>query len=116
MASVKYNKPPPALSACKSYTDWKKLVNIWKGLSGLEQPSLAPALVLSLEGEAQEAALEVSSEDLAKDTGVASVIAKLDKIYAKDVLSEKYNALEAFESYKRPSNLPVRKFLVEFEK
>ena len=116
MASVKYNKPPPALSACKSYTDWKKLVNIWKGLSGLEANSLAPALVLSLEGEAQEAALEVSSEDLAKDTGIDSVIAKLDKIYAKDVLSEKYNALEAFESYKRPSNLSVRKFLVEFEK
>ena len=116
MATAQYNKPPPALSSCKSYTDWKKLINIWKGLSGFEAASLGPALVLSLEGEAQEAALEVSADDLAKNTGVESVLAKLDKIYAKDVLSEKYNALEAFETYKRPSSLAVRKFLVEFEK
>ena len=39
----------------------------------------------------------------------------MDSIYLKDELSEKFRALEAFESYRRPSTLAIRDFLIEFE-
>ena len=38
------------------------------------------------------------------------------KIYKKDELSEKYNALESFETYKRPSSTSICDFLTEFDK
>ena len=116
MASANYNKPPPAISSCKSYTDWKKLINIWKSLTSLDTPKQGPALVLSLEGEAQEAALEIPSADLTAEEGIETILNRLDTLYAKYQLSEKYNALEAFETYRRPNNLPIRNFLIEFEK
>ena len=44
-----------------------------------------------------------------------TLIKRLDSIYLKDELSEKFRALEAFESYRRPSTLAIRDFLIEFE-
>ena len=59
--SVSYNKAPPLLSQCKNYEDWKKLMNIWTKLTTLDKKKQGPALVLALDGKAQEAALELSS-------------------------------------------------------
>ena len=44
------------------------------------------------------------------------IITRLNKIYKKDKLTQKYNALEAFELYKRKSTTSIRYFLTEFEK
>ena len=86
-------KNPPKLSVSKSYDDWVKLVEIWRDFTSVEKPKQALAVVLSLEGKAQEAALEIPKEDLAKDNGVDLVITRLDKIYKKDTLSEKFSSL-----------------------
>ena len=48
--------------------------------------------MLSLEGEPQGAVLELNIIS-AKD-GVDKIIARLNKIYKKDELTQKYNALE----------------------
>ena len=48
--------------------------------------------------------------------GVSKIIERLNKIYKKDELSQKYNALEAFETYKRKGNTSICDFLTEFEK
>ena len=111
-----FNKCPPLLSKSKSYKDWLKLIEIWRTFSTLEPEKQGPAIVLSLEGEAQEAILELDTATLVKKDGVDKIIARLNKIYKKDELCEKYNALESFETYKRPSNTSIRDFLTEFEK
>ena len=111
-----YNKAPPALKNCKSYLDWKKLINIWAKVTSLDATKQASAIVLSLEGEAQEAALEIEDTKLSSATGLKEITERLDKIYLKDALAEKYNALENFESYRRPSSTSIREFLVEFDK
>ena len=99
--AMSYNKAPPLLSQCKNYEDWKKLMTIWKELTSLDKKKQGPALVLALDGEAQEAALELSSADISSEEGVTKIIERLDRIYAKDKLTEKFDAIEKFESYKR---------------
>ena len=116
MATASYNKAPPLLSSCKTYADWKKLINIWTELTSLEKKKQGPALVLTLDGKAQEAALELSSTQISAETGVATILERLDKIYEKDKLTEKYNAIEKFETYRRPNETSIREFLIEFDK
>ena len=110
------NKSPPLLKNCKTYEDWLKLLDIWCMFTSLEPEKQGPPIVLTLEGEAQDAVLELSTSVIIQKDGVKRIIDKLDNIYKKDELSEKYNALEAFEGYKRIANITMREFLTEFEK
>ena len=80
------HKSPPILDVSKNYDDWKKLLKIWQQLTSLDSSKQGPAVVLTLEGEAQQAALEISSEDLSSNTGVNKIIERLDTIYKKDEL------------------------------
>ena len=73
-------------------------------------------MVLSLEGKAQELALELSSADITADDGANNVIKKLDTMYKKDALVEKFCDIEAYETYKRPSDTNMKDFIIEFEK
>ena len=89
---------------------------LWQTFTTLDKAKQGPALVLSLDGKAQEAALELDSKDISGEDGVKTVLHKLDKIYEKDKLIEKYNAIEKFETYRRPKETSIRDFLAEFDK
>ena len=110
------NKSPPSPSNSKSYTDWLKLIEIWRKFTSLEPEKQGPAIVLSLEGEAQDAILELDTNDITDKDGVDKVIKRLNHLYKKGELTEKYNALESFETYKQKSNTSIHDFLTEFEK
>ena len=110
------DKNPPLLSASKSYDDWIKLINIWKDFTSLEKPKQALAIALSLEDKAQDVALQIPRDQLAQENGVELIIQRLDKIFKKDELSQKFNSLEAFESYRRPENTSIGDFITGFEK
>ena len=71
---------------------------------------------MSLVGEPQDAVLELNSDIIPEKDDVDKIIARLNKIYKKDELTEKYDALEIFEKYKRQDNTTIRNFLTEFEK
>ena len=71
---------------------------------------------MSLVGEPQDAVLELNSDSIPEKDDVDKIIARLNKIYKKDELTEKYDALEIFEKYKRQDNTTIRNFLTEFEK
>ena len=111
-----YNKAPPKLSTCKSYNDWVKLINIWLALTPLEKSKQGPALVLSLEGKAQEVALQLNSNEISDEAGAQNIITKLNSLYKKDALIEKFNDVESYETYKRPSGSSMKNFIIEFEK
>ena len=116
MATATYNATPPSLSSCNNnYRAWKKLIKHWQNLCSLSKPNRASAILLTLSGKALNAALQIPEEDLAKDDGVETLLKQLDTLYIKDELSEKFKALEAFETYRRPSSSSIRDFLIEFE-
>ena len=112
-----YNATPPLLSEYDTkYKDWKRLVKCWSKICGIPKSEQASALLLSLKGKALDAVLQLPEADLDKDTGLDSLLTRLDKLYVKDELSEQFSALESFETYKRPSSTTIRDFLQEFDK
>ena len=93
-----------------------RLGNNTRKFTSLEPKQQGPAIVLSLEGEAQDAILELNTNDITDTDGVNKTIERLNHLYKKDELTGKYNSLESFETYKRNSNTSIHDFLTEFEK
>ena len=60
------NKFPPLLPKTKSYYDWIQLVEVWRQFITLESKKQDPAIVLTLEGEAQDTVLEVETSGVTK--------------------------------------------------
>ena len=56
-------------------------------------------MYLSLQGKAREAALELDLEDLKKDTGVQTILDRLDKLYLQDINQSAYLAYQKFETF-----------------
>ena len=109
--------PPPFNKSKDDYGKWKKKLSLWQTITEVDKKKQGGLITLRLDDDTQESVLEsVSGEDLAKDTGAASVLAHLDTVFQKDVAVTEMEIYEEFESYKRPENLSIKEFLCEFEK
>ena len=109
-------KTPPAFKSGDDYEKWCKKLTIWQCLTSLEAAKQGPALFLVLEGEAQDAVLELGTEKVTGATGVKEILTCLDKLYLKDKTQSAFEALEAFEGYKRPNDLSMTDFCNEFQR
>ena len=116
MAAKNNIKTPPALREDIPYESWKKEINIWQRFTTLEKRKQALAIFLSLEGKAREVVLEIDIDNLDKDDGVERILTQLDKLYLKDKLQLAYQAYDNFEKFKRPTEMPISEFVVEFER
>ena len=74
------------------------------------------ALMLSLEDEALDAVLEIDESDISKENGVDFIIEHLNRLFKKDPTVIKYQTLEAFMRFERPSNMSIQAYLNEFDK
>ena len=74
------SKGPPLLFKRKSYEDWLKLMKTWRMYTDLTKPRQGPALILSLEGKAQDAALEIHEKEIAKDDGIDTILKELERL------------------------------------
>ena len=72
--------------------------------------------MLSLEDEALNAVLEIDESDISKENGVDFIIERLNRLFKKDSTVIKYQTLEAFMTFKRPSNMSIQAYLNEFDK
>jgi len=114
--SVKGNKSPPLLQKAKSYDDWVKKLKIWVRITCLSPESQGGAVLMSLDGEAEDAVLELSEEELTSPDSITHILNKLDSIFKKNSTLEKFEALDNFESYCRPHHVSINDFIVEFDK
>ena len=69
-----------------------------------------------LEDAAKGAALELDVSVINTNDGLKSIIQQLDKLYLKGKALEKFQALEAFDSYQRKPETSVREHVHNFEK
>lgn len=109
------NKIPPQLSKSKSYSDWVRLVKLWTKFTDLDKGKQGPALVMTLQGKALDSILELSDEQISSEQGVDRIILKLNDLYKKDELNEKFEDLEKFESYKRDPETSMQQFMIDFD-
>ena len=109
-------KTPPAYKTGDDYDKWVKKIRIWKEFTSIEAKKQGPALFLTLEDEAQDAVLELDNDKIKAVDGVEQIITCLDKLFLKDKTQSAFEALEAFEGYKRPKDLSIAEFCNEFER
>ena len=108
------NKTPPAYKTGDDYEKWCKKIRIWRDFTSLEDTKQGPALFLTLEDDAQDAVLELEAEKIKAKDGVEQIITCLDKLYKKDKTQSAFDALEAFEGYKRPkAELPFQRYFLK---
>ena len=109
-------RTPPALREDIPFENWKKEISIWQRFTTLSPRKQALAIFLSLTGKAREAVLELDIDTLNTDDGVDRVLEQLDKLYLKDKLQLAYQAYDNFRKFKRPSEMPIADFVIEFDR
>ena len=72
---------------------------------------------MSLSGKALEAILELDDKiyQISNQDGFKPIVEKLNILYKKDELHEKFQDLEDLESYKRASKTNIQQFLIAFD-
>lgn len=75
---------PPTFDEGKPYESWKNEVGIWTRVTELEKSKQALAVALALSGRARETAMEIPVDDLNADTGMTTLLAKLDDLFLKE--------------------------------
>ena len=97
------------------YLSWKTDLEVWELYTDLEKKKRGPAVYLQLEGKARDAVREFKPEDIGKDTGLKSIMDKLDEVYLKDKNTLSYTAFKEFYEYKRSSGEKYSEFMLKFE-
>ena len=109
-------KAPPPMRDDLPYSDWKHEVQVWKSFVNYEKKKLGPCVFLSLSGSARAAGHEITLEDLSKEDGFETLLAKLDTLYLKDENNSAFEAYEAFEKYQRPGDMDMTAYMIAFER
>ena len=115
MASQKDFKALPSLNKDITYSNWKKELRIWEAFTNLKDEKKGLAIFLTLNGQAREAALEITVEELTAETGVNKLLEVLDELYLKDEVSLAYEAYEAFGKFIRPTSMTINDYIIHFE-
>ena len=109
-------KNPPKLNDGVPYEQWTKELKLWAICCKVDKKEQAPAVVLSLEGRAREAALELEITDLNADDGLDKLVKQLDGLFLKDEHQRMYVAYAEFEKYQRASDMSIDTYISDFER
>ena len=71
-------------------------------------------VLLSLEGKAREAVLELDTAVLNSEDGMKKLYEKLDTLFLEDINQSAFRAYETLENYQRPPGTSLEDFLIEF--
>ena len=109
-------KIPPTLGPETAYDSWKSEIAMWRLVTDLKPEKQALAVVLSLAGQARQKALEISVDDLNKDTGMKTLLEALDKIFLADEVDLAYAAYTRFDQFKKCDEMTMVEYINEYER
>lgn len=108
-------KQPPCFDKETSFDTWKNKIEIWRRVTDLAKNKQALAVSLSLTGKARECAIEISSDELARDEGMTLLIKKLDSVFLKKAEDSAHEAYSKFDGYRKGEEVTMAHFIIEFE-
>lgn len=108
-------KVPPTFEEGKSYESWKNEVNIWTRVTDLDKKKQALAVALALSGRARDTAMETPVDDLNKDTGMGTLLARLDDLFLKEEKDRIYEAYSDFDRINKEANMSMADYIIDFE-
>ena len=106
---------PPLLQRSNLYSDRKKKIEIWDKLTTLEDAKKGAAVLHTLESLTEEV-LELDATKINAADGLKNVTERLDHLYLKDTTLNKFQALEAFDSYTRSPTTSIQEHIHQFDK
>lgn len=106
---------PPTFDEGKPYESWKNEVAIWTRVTELEKKKQALAVALALSGRARETAMEIPVDDLNKDTGMNTLLLKLDDLFLKEEKDQTYEAYTSFDRIMKDSGVSMTDYIIDFE-
>ena len=106
---------PPTFEEGKPYESWKNEVNIWTRVTDLDKEKQALAVALALSGRARDTAMEIPVDDLNKDTGMGTLLAKLDDLFLKEEKDRIYEAYSDFDRINKEANMSMADYIIDFE-
>ena len=113
-----YKVPPPQFSEEISYPDWKIDVELWaRGIldSQMNKKQKAIYLYQSLNVTVRQTVLsEVTIDEIDHDDGIKNIFTAMDCFYQKDQVKSGCVVLDNLIKYRKPKDLPINKFLIEF--
>ena len=109
----------PVMKEDQPYVDWKKELDIWVKTNtalGVDAVIQAGTLYESLEGIPRQTVLsELSVEQITHTDGVNNIIKALNEFFIGNETQNAFTAHDALMNYRRPPDMSVEKFLVEFQ-
>lgn len=106
---------PPTFDEGKPYESWKNEVRIWTRVTELEKSKQALAVALALSGRVRETVMEIPVDDLNTDTGMTTLLAKLEDLFLKEENDQTYEAYTSFDRIVRDSNVSMTDYIIDFE-
>ena len=103
------------MSKCPNYSHWKSLVEVWQDLTELSSDKRADALLLTLDPDGQNLAMQVPREERKADDGVAKILEKLDTLYEQNTTQKLFSVFEKFEMFRRAPETSLAKYISDFE-
>ena len=110
------SKVPPPFTEGDDYDIWKKDLELWQMFTELDVKKQAIAVHLSLTGRARSATTELSIEDMKSSDAMKILIAKLDRVFARDQNWKCFHAYMELENYSRAKECSVQEYLSEFDR
>lgn len=106
---------PPTFDEGKPYESWKNEIAIWTRVTELEKKKQALAVALALSGRARETAMEIPVDDLNKDTGMNTLLTKLDDLFLKEEKDQVYEAYSSFDRIMKDSSVSMTDYIIDFK-
>ena len=104
---------PPRLRAGDVYSSWKRAVRVWQIGATIEPAKQGARVIQALEGKTLDFATRMDLDKVKATTGVAHVLAELDKYFKKDETQIAFVAIENLENYTR-TNESISEYIEEF--
>ena len=97
------------------FEHWKHEIEMWQIITDVTAAKQGPLIYLSLSGKARQAWASLTKKQLNCESGVETLLAKLEELYAKDKDQATFEAYEKFETFRRDRCMNMRDF-IEFER
>lgn len=114
--NLNYCKSPPEYTDASGYEQYKQELTIWQLLKACSAEEEGPLIFRTLPSKAKAAVIGLGATAIGSATGLEQILTKLDELYLSDKNQRIFHALDTFEKYRRPANVNMNTFILEFEK
>ena len=114
--SISSIKAPPVLCEETGYERYKLEIEIWQLLKVCSKQEEGPLIFRTLPEKAKSTVISLGAAAIGSETGLQQILAKLDTLYLSDKNQRIFQALDAFEKFRRPGTMDMNTFVLEFQK